>query len=214
MADNNNNQCDHCFKHVERIINNLNQHWHSIQLLLGHVSKPLTVDDRGLSLHLRRFAEDIGKFIDEMRGFDFAQAAGEIRFIGKRLDSIEKILDEMKDKGVKKNIHLDLTLDGYEMVRKPINYDPTEDIKSNVDEGLNEVLNTLTTKEQMAVRHRLGIGVKKDKTYRDLGLTLKVCLDRARQIYCKALRKLRHPSRVEFIHKCNHKELRREVTGD
>lgn len=36
------------YQHVERIIENLNQHWHSIQLLLSHVSQPLLVDDRGL----------------------------------------------------------------------------------------------------------------------------------------------------------------------
>ena len=201
-------------EHLNRIIENLNQHWHSIQLLLGHVSKPLIIDDRGLANHLRKFSEDIGKFIDEMRGFDFAQSAAEIKFIGKRLDGIEKTLNEMNDKGIKKNIHLDLTLDGYEMVRKPINYDPTEETKPNSDENLDKVLNTLTIKEQLSIRYRLGIGVKRCKTYKELGLVLKTSGDRSSQIYRKALRKLRHPTRIDFIRKCNHLELRKEVTGD
>lgn len=199
---------------MERHIINLIIPLQAINQLDSLLNKPLMVDDRSFVEHIKEFRSSMKELHIVSESLNIKQTLDEIKYIGKRLNEIEKILSEFNDKGLKKNIHLDLTLDGYEMVRKPINYDETDAIKPKQDDELDKVLKTLTSKEQMAIRYRLGIGVKKDKNYRELGLTLKTSGERASQLYNRALRKLRHASRIEAIRRCNHKELRIQVTGD
>src|SRR6266511_2032422 len=129
--------------HLNRIIDNLNEHWHSITLLLSHVSKPLTVDDRGLAYVLNNFHQLMNKFMYDLKELDNGQNFGEIKYIGKRLNEIESILKDIKKEGLTKNIQLDFTCDGYQMVKKPISYD-LQEIIENPNENLKNLLNTLT----------------------------------------------------------------------
>ncbi len=62
-------------------------------------------------------------------------------------------------------------------------------------EQLDEVLNTLTEREQKVLRLRFGIDDGQPKTLEDVGKRFNVTRERIRQIEAKALRKLRHPSR-------------------
>ena len=59
-------------------------------------------------------------------------------------------------------------------------------------EQLDEVLDTLTEREQKVLRLRFGMN---DGRARTLGKEFDVTRERIRQIEAKALRKLRHPSR-------------------
>ena len=56
-----NNNDEPTIELLKKIFDNLNQHWHSIELLLAHVSNPLTVDDRGLANALRCITEKTNK---------------------------------------------------------------------------------------------------------------------------------------------------------
>ena len=62
-------------------------------------------------------------------------------------------------------------------------------------EQLDEVLNTLTEREQKVLRLRFGLDDGLPRTLEDVGKTFNVTRERIRQIEAKALRKLRHPSR-------------------
>ena len=62
-------------------------------------------------------------------------------------------------------------------------------------EQLDEVLNTLTEREQKVLRLRFGIDDGQPKTLEDVGKRFNVTRERIRQIEAKALRKLRHHSR-------------------
>ncbi len=66
---------------------------------------------------------------------------------------------------------------------------------SMLKEQLNEVLDTLTDREQKVLRLRFGMDDGRARTLEEVGKVFKVTRERIRQIEAKALRKLRHPSR-------------------
>ncbi len=83
--------------------------------------------------------------------------------------------------------------------------DPGERSPAEVAIGLNlmdqtaAVLRSLTPREEEVVRMRFGIGNGSECTLEEVGKRFSVTRERIRQIECKALRKLRHPSRSEKL---------------
>ena len=68
-------------------------------------------------------------------------------------------------------------------------------ININLREITEEVLKTLTPREERVLRMRFGIGMNTDHTLEEVGQQFSVTRERIRQIEAKALRKLKHPSR-------------------
>jgi len=66
-----------------------------------------------------------------------------------------------------------------------------EDLKNQID----KVLSTLSSKEEIVIRKRFGIGDDNPRTLEEVGEELNVTRERIRQIEAKAIRKLKHPSR-------------------
>jgi RNA polymerase primary sigma factor len=64
---------------------------------------------------------------------------------------------------------------------------------------IQKVLCTLTPKEERVIRMRFGIGVDRDHTLEEVGRHLTITRERVRQIEAKALRKLKHPSRLKAL---------------
>jgi RNA polymerase primary sigma factor len=77
---------------------------------------------------------------------------------------------------------------------------PTEAIENlNLAEITRTVLSTLTPREEKVIRMRFGIGEKSDHTLEEVGRKFMVTRERIRQIEAKALRKLRHASRIKRL---------------
>lgn len=70
---------------------------------------------------------------------------------------------------------------------------------SMLKEQLDEVLNTLTDREQKVLRLRFGLEDGKPRTLEQVGKEFDVTRERIRQIEAKALRKLRHPTRSKKL---------------
>ena len=68
-------------------------------------------------------------------------------------------------------------------------------------EQLDEVLDTLTEREQKVLRLRFGMNDGRARTLEEVGKEFDVTRERIRQIEAKALRKLRHPSRSSVTEK-------------
>ena len=66
-------------------------------------------------------------------------------------------------------------------------------------EQLEEVLSTLTSREEQVLRMRFGLTDGKPHTLEEVGKEFDVTRERIRQIESKALRKLRHPSRSKKL---------------
>ena len=72
-------------------------------------------------------------------------------------------------------------------------------MRSNHNDETRKVLSTLTPREEKVIRMRFGIGERSDHTLEEVGQDFAVTRERIRQIEAKALRKLRHPSRVKRL---------------
>ena len=66
-------------------------------------------------------------------------------------------------------------------------------------EQLEEVMSTLTPREEKVLTLRFGLEDGKSRTLEEVGREFKVTRERIRQIEAKALRKLRHPSRSKKL---------------
>lgn len=66
-------------------------------------------------------------------------------------------------------------------------------------EQLEDVLDTLTDREENVLRLRFGIDDGRTRTLEEVGKVFNVTRERIRQIEAKALRKLRHPSRSKQL---------------
>jgi len=77
---------------------------------------------------------------------------------------------------------------------------PSEAVENfNLQEQTRSVLATLTPREEKVLRMRFGIGERSDHTLEEVGKNFDVTRERIRQIEAKALRKLRHPSRLKKL---------------
>jgi RNA polymerase primary sigma factor len=81
----------------------------------------------------------------------------------------------------------------------PSPYSDAEKIEAS--EQIQMVLKTLTPKEEKVIRMRFGIGADRDHTLEEVGRHLSITRERVRQIEAKALRKLKHPSRLKALKK-------------
>ena len=82
-----------------------------------------------------------------------------------------------------------------EVIENPVDYTTRVVIR----EQLDEVLDTLTDREENVLRLRFGLDDGKMRTLEDVGKVFNVTRERIRQIEAKALRKLRHPSRSKQL---------------
>ena len=77
----------------------------------------------------------------------------------------------------------------------PLDFASSESLK----EAMTSVLSALSERESKVLRMRFGIDMHTDHTLEEVGRQFDVTRERIRQIEAKALRKLRHPSRSEYL---------------
>ena len=70
--------------------------------------------------------------------------------------------------------------------------------KSLVDE-INNVLNTLTNKESEIIQYRFGLNGKLPLSLKEVGDKFRLTKERIRQIEKKAIRRLKHPARSQYL---------------
>ena len=71
--------------------------------------------------------------------------------------------------------------------------------RNKLTEEIIKVLHTLNPREEAVIRMRFGIGAERDHTLEEVGKHLSLTRERVRQIEEKAMRKLKHPSRLRAL---------------
>ncbi|HEX9757785.1 MAG TPA: RNA polymerase sigma factor RpoD [Nitrospiria bacterium] len=117
------------------------------------------------------------------------------------LDKVRKILKIAKEPisletpiGEEEDSHLGDFIEDKKMI-SPLD----SAIRYDLQKQINNVLQTLTPREEKVLRKRFGIGESTDHTLEEVGQDFEVTRERIRQIESKALRKLRHPSRSKKL---------------
>lgn len=204
--------------HFERVINNLNQHWHSIKLLLDCVSKPLVVDDRGLKVVFNGIVDkvlDMDSKLDEtkesIKEINIVQALAEIKFIGKkqneineRLGAIEKLISEQSEE---KKIKLSFTCDGYELKKATLE-------EKEPDYYIHKLLSYVTVEERVIICKRLGLLGYNKQTIASIAREIQHSHEATATKYRRGMRKCRHPTRRKYVDRIIHSEFRKELCGE
>lgn len=193
--------------------NSLNDLTNLLFKLEGILKTPLQINDKFLKNVVKDIENQAEKIQSQSKILDIQQNMSEIKYIGKKLNTIEKSLIELSQNGINKQIQLEFRCDGYEMVKKPNNYE-AQDVEMSQDDSIRKLLKTLSDRESKAIIHRLGLLGEEKKSYTKIGKIFGISLERSRQIYLKACVKLRHVSRRDLVKKTNHKEIMNVVFSD
>jgi len=76
-----------------------------------------------------------------------------------------------------------------------------------ISEQILQILNTLTPREEKVIKMRFGVGVDRNYTLEEIGGFLSVTRERVRQIEARAMRKLRHPTKIRVLKVLNGKNF-------
>lgn len=139
-----------------------------------------------------------------------------LKFMSKALHELTQHVHSIKEDGLKKDIHLALTVDGYEMVKRkpPKSTQDDQGDQVNGEEATKELLRSLLPREGEILTHRFGLLGEKPKTLEAIGKILKISRERVRLIESKVLRKCRHPCRKLLAENLTHLELRNSILGE
>lgn len=192
-----------------------------IQYLIQALKGPIPINDSDLRRLLRSFESEMRSFdksIEKMNTTMKEHSIGEIKYIGNRLNEIEKLLKKILQDQETKKVKLEFTCDGYELVKKPIGYDPEEPIEEP-HKDVRNLLDTLQSRFSKILVHRLGLLGETPKTYEQIAKIFGLkSRENIRAGYQKALRLCRHPSRKALVDKLPHElpegELRKAILGE
>ena len=189
-----------------------------IQYLIQALKGPIPINDSNLKVLLNSFESEMKSFdknIEKMNSTMKEHSVGEIKYIGNRLNEIEKLLKKLLDDQPKKKVQIEFSCDGYELVKKPIGYDANEPVEPPVQDNVKKLLDSLPQKRwALSLVHRFGLLGEKEKTLKNVGKVLDVSLERAREIIMKSLRLCRHPVRRNLVENLPPGELRKSILGE
>lgn len=200
-------------------LNNLERHvvnfiypTQDLQKLLNSQFAPLTIDDRNLKVLLKEFRQIQSEFQININAVNLDQTLSEMKYIGKRMNEIEIALKEIKENGLRKEVKLEFSCDGYELVKKPKGYSLADEIEKPL-ETLQDIIKKLSRIESHILVNKLGLFGMKKQTYVSIGKELNITRERTRQIYAKAIRKLRTKEISGLVKKSGNIYLIEEVFG-
>jgi len=112
-----------------------------VKKVMDIVQRPIQVDDRSLAQTIAKFR----KYMDELGGFhevlDLTQALSELKFIGKRVNDLDKKVSELLSKGLHNDVEIRVMMNGKECEERHIQ-ELSED-----NEILKKLYETLTPRE-------------------------------------------------------------------
>lgn len=135
---------------------------------------------------------------------------GTLAFMAKKIQEMEMTISGIKEKGINKKIHFDLTVDGYEMIkRKPVGGNDL-----SPEDHINNLLCVLSDRERSVILYHYGIFDGKKYTYTEIAKKTNRSMERISQIKKKALMKLRRQENEHLVKKITHAKLKNDILGE
>lgn len=162
------------------------------------LQKPLKVDDKNLISRIK----DFHTIVNELSNLDVMKSLGELKFIGKKIHAVEEKLDKLIESGTVHNVGLEFKVDGYTLVKRPLNYDKTERIEPSYhDEETILAFGEYPEDERDIVRKFLGICGREKRTFKRIAIDLDKGKNRVSQIYHKFMRIIAYNKKSTVIKK-------------
>ena len=133
--------------------------------------------------------------------------------MAKQLTQLTNEISTIKEEGLKKSIHLALTMDGYEMVKKRSRKIEDDIPEQEIDpvECTKELLGSLTSRQMNVLIHNYGLFGEKSKSIINTGKALRISSESVREIKNRALKKLSHHSRKKLVENLTHFDLKNDI---
>lgn len=132
-------------------------------------TSPLMIDDR----ELRKYGDQLIKCTKELKeilgstaGLELLNSLNELRFIAKKVHEIERYINQIKEDGLRKNVHMDITLDGCKLQTRTLQ---TEEFPEN---PMQKIVSSLDPNDLMILQLRLGLDGKKSHTTTEISKKL------------------------------------------
>lgn len=170
--------------------------------------------DHSIKFTIERLDRAAGDFNKNILNIDIASAVGEIKYLGNRLNEIEKTLNNISKDGIPRKVSVDFTVDGINLVKKPKSYDENEPLALTENDLIISLLDTLTEREKVIMIHRFGLLGESKKSLENTGKIVSKTVEHIRQCEAKAIRKLRKPTVFEQVRKITTPGLRKAILGE
>jgi len=184
----------------------------SVLEVLNKISKsPLSINElpfQNLVRKINEFESNLNVLKEKLDFHNFEQTLGEIKYIGKRLLAVENSLKKLEEKGLKNDFQLKIQYNNVEMIES----EKEEKIIHKPIYYVEDILKTLKYKNfKEVVKLRLGLEGNKIHTYVEIGKKFKLTGETIRKKFNKAIRMLRHKSRMDMIKECDSEILKKAV---
>lgn len=153
------------------------------------------------------------EFIEIKKSLETDSVLGTLKYMAKQLNELTKEISTIKEEGLKKSIHLALTMDGYEMVKKRSRKIEDDIPEQEIDpvECTKELLGSLTSRQMNVLIHNYGLFGEKSKSIINTGKALRISSESVREIKNRALKKLSHHSRKKLVENLTHFDLKNDI---
>lgn len=204
------NQCIYACKEISESFKN------GIQVSFSQASLNLSEQLNGAMSVLKQETSYLVEAREEMKKYMKKDSITQtLQFMAKRIHELSEEMKVIKLEGLKKEIHLALTCDGYEMVKKKVkNFDDIPEQEESSEDVLESLLATLEDRERTILIHRFGLFGIKIKTCDFIGKMLGVDRQRISVLTQKVLTKCRGSGRAHLVKKLTHIGLRRAIIGE
>lgn len=176
-----------------------------LKVLANKINQPMLIDDRALQKLLEKFRMSMDEFKKTTESLDITQTLGEIKYIGNRLNEIEKFIEELKFDGLRKNIAVEVFVNGKPQEERPgIAPDevqkPQKDIRTQLIEELGECC-------AMVIMKRFELFGEKYGTFTEIGKQINRSAGYCSLLFRKGLRRLRKTTSKKLVKSLNSLEL-------
>ncbi|MBC8230671.1 sigma-70 family RNA polymerase sigma factor [bacterium] len=172
------------------------------------------IDQQSQTIRIPCYVGETRKLINQVSSELYKQLGREpeLKEISEKIEMVHQIrLSEMRLmeilQSAKSTISLDTPLNETisdatvaDLLPDEVNPSPEEELLNEAQRnGIERILNTLDTREADVIKWRYGLFDGIEYTLSEIGKKLGISRERVRQIEGDALRKLRHPRRIEYL---------------
>jgi DNA-directed RNA polymerase sigma subunit (sigma70/sigma32) len=197
---------------IESTLSNISNNLKSLTICFEQIHKNLYENRKSFQSNwLEQWYKDFEDLLKEMNSlkslFTNSEGYSTLRFMAKEINEMKKTLESIKEKGINKKIHFDLTLDGHHMIEKNNIFNENDEELLN-EKNLSCLMEGLTEKQKQTIKLRFGLFGERTHSSEEIAKKLDVTTQQIINNLNNSIRKFCHPSRKKFVTNLKNQELK------